>query len=209
MLRMRFILFYSLIVLAISTIGSASASATTMRWYANGEIPSGSTEKITSKGTESFTLKSTVLSLTAKIVCTTESGKGTIENPTGKGAGKDTDTIEFSGCTVPEPVGQGCKVSEPIKVEANSELVEFSAKAADEFKPKSTNFTEVSLTGCSLSELNKAYPIKGTATGIALNNTSELEFTNTSSSLTFGGEPAKLKREESANYRIRTRNWNC
>ncbi len=194
MLRIRLLLVGLFVMFAVSAITSASASATTQRWFVKGEeLASGKVEKVVSKGTEKFILKSTALALTVKIECTTEKSKGTIENPSGGGAGKGTDVIEFSGCTVPEPAGEGCKITEPIKAEASMELVEFSEKAADEFKPKTTNFTELVFTGCSSTELDKTYPIKGTDTGIALNTTSELEFTNTSGNLTYGGEPAKLK----------------
>ena len=158
------------------------------------KLPAGTVLKVDSKGTTVFTFKTTILGLTLKIECTTKSDKGTIENPTGGGAGKGTDTTTFTGCSVPEPTGQGCRVKEPIVAEAATELVEFGAGkvAADEFKPKNANFTEVTFERCSTTELNKTYPIKGTDVGIVLNSTSELEFTNESSSLTFGGEPAKL-----------------
>ena len=161
------------------------------------KLPVGRVLNVVSKGTQTFVLKSTALSLTVKIECTTEKDTGTAENPTGGGAGKDTSKIEFTGCTVPEPTGQGCKVKEPITAEANTELTEFTGKPADNFTPKGTNFTEITFTGCSTAELNKTFPVKGTDIGIGLPNTSELEFTNESSSLTFGGEPAKLKGKSS------------
>ena len=161
------------------------------------KLPVGTVLKVDSKGTVTFIIKGTVIGLTIKIECTAEANNGTIENPTGGGAGKDTSTIKFSGCTVPEPTGQGCIVTEPIVAEATTELTEFSAKPADLFKPKNTNFTSITFTGCSSGELNKTYPISGTFTGIALNNTSEQEFTNESSNLTFGGEPFKLKGKSS------------
>ncbi len=160
------------------------------------KIPTGTSLKVDSKtGAEKFVLKTKALTLTVKIECTNETDRGTAENPAGGGAGKDKEVIEFTGCTVPEPTGLGCKVKEPIVASAITELVEFSGKAADEFKPEVTggNFTEVTLVGCSNAELNKTFPVKGTDTGIGLNATSELEFTVASSGLTFGGEPASLK----------------
>ena len=227
MFRAKLMLLGVFAVVAMSAVVSASASAAVQHWdvceelassISNGfttlekcvksegptggkwtkyKLPTGTVLKVDSKGTATFILKSTALGLTTKIECTTEVNNGTIENPAGGGAGKDTNTIKFSGCTAPEPTGQGCKVTEPIVAEALTELTEFNAKPADEFKPKNANFTTITLTGCSTAELNKEYPVKGTDTGISLNNTSEQEFTNESSNLTFGGEPAKLKGKSS------------
>ena len=223
MFKFKLTLFSLFAVLTMSVIGSAMASAAVQHTYVCEELTSsvsngfenlskcvksegasggkwtkyklaaGVSLKASSKGTSTFVLKSRALSLTVKIECTTEADKGAGENPTGGGAGKGADTIEFTGCTVPEPAGQNCTVKEPIISEANTELTEFSGKAAIEFKPKSTNFTEITFAGCSANEINKTYPIKGTDIGIAVNNTSEREFTVASSNLSFGGEPTTLK----------------
>ncbi len=171
----------------------ASGTPTGGKWTKY-KIPTGTSLKVDSKtGTEKFVLKTKALTLTVKIECTNETDRGTAENPAGGGAGKDKEVIEFTGCTVPEPAGLGCKVEEPIIAKANTELVEFSGKAADEFKPEGANFTSITFKGCSTTELNKTFTVQGTDTGIALNATSELEFTVASSNLTFGGEPATLK----------------
>ena len=223
MFRAKLMLLGVFAVVAMSAMVSASASAAVQHWDVCEELASsisngfttlvkcvksegptggkwtkykllvGTVLNVDSKGTATFILKSTALGLTTKIECTTEANNGTIENPTGGGAGKDTNTIKFSGCMVPEPENQNCKVTEPIIAEAVTELTEFSGKPADLFRPKNANFTTITFTGCLTAELNKTYPVKGTDTGIALNNTSEQEFTNESSNLTFGGEPAKLK----------------
>lgn len=223
MSKVKLILISLLAVFIISAATSASASAVTQHFDiceelsgspSNGystlekctknesptggkwtkyKLPPGTILKVDSKGTTKFTFKTTLLTQTLKIECTTKKDQGTIENPSGGGAGKDTDTIEFTGCTVPEPTGQNCTVREPIQAEATTELTEFSTKAADEFKPKATNFTEITLEKCRNTELSKIFPVKGTDTGIAVNASSELEFTNESSNLTLGAEPAKLK----------------
>ncbi len=194
MLRIKLILTSLLVMLTASVVASTSASATPLRWLVNGEeIASGTVEKTTSKGTTTFTLKSVVLTLTAKIECSTEKDEGTIQNPTGEGNGSDTDVVHFTGCTVPEPSGLGCKVSEPITFEATTELKMFSEKLADEYKPKGTKFGEITFSGCSVTELNKSFSVKGTYDGIILNSTSEFEFIPSSSALTLGGEPATLK----------------
>ncbi len=170
----------------------ASGTPTGGKWTKY-KIPTGTSLKVDSKASEKFVLKTKALTLTVKIECTNETDRGTAENPAGGGASKGKKLTEFTGCTVPEPAGLGCKVNEPIIAKATGELVEFSGKAADEFKPEGTNFTEVTFQGCSSPELNKTYPVKGTDIGIALNATSELEFTVASSNLTFGGEPVTLK----------------
>ncbi len=171
----------------------ASGTSTGGKWTKY-KIPTGTSLKVDSKtGAEKFVLKIKALTLTIKIECTNETDRGTAENPAGGGAGKDKEIIEFTGCTVPEPAGQGCKVKEPIIADATTELVEFNGKAADEFKPEGTLFTVITFTGCSNAEINKSFPVGGTDTGIALNATSELEFTVASSNLTFGGEPVTLK----------------
>ena len=220
MSRIKLMLLGVCSVLAMGAVASTSASATVLHFDVCEEVATSSSNyasltacvtsgaraggiwtkyklanvlKVVSTGTEKFVLKSTALTLTVKIECSTEKDSGTAENPSGGGAGRDTDTIEFTGCTVPEPTGLGCKVKEPIIAEAITELTEFSTKAADEFKPKNANFTEITLEKCSNTELNKTFPVKGTDTGIAVNGSSELEFTNESSNLTFGTEPAKLK----------------
>ncbi len=171
----------------------ASGTPTGGKWTKY-KIPVGTSLKIDGKiGTEKFVFKTKALTLTTKIECANGAGNGTIENPAGGGAGKDRGTVEASSCTVTEPSGLGCKVKEPIVVGGVSELVEFSGKAADELKSEGANITEIVFTGCSNSELNKTFPVRGTDTGIALNATSELEFTVASSNLTFAGEPATLK----------------
>jgi hypothetical protein len=220
MLRLRLILLGFLAVLAISAVASASASAETSlyQWFV---CQKGGSEKrenglcgrqvstgeyswflvtlnlrldVTLRNVGNVVLKSIVGAIVIKIECTTANGEGWIENPTGKD-GVDYEKIELTGCTVSEPVGQGCKVSEPIVIEADSELVEVEGKAEDEIKPVGSNFTSIVFTGCSMSGLNASYPLKGTALGIPRESESEFEFTNASTekTLTFAGEPAKLK----------------
>ena len=223
MSKVKLILMSLLAVFIISAAASASASALTQHFDICEELSSslfngfstlekctksesptggkwtkykraaGSRFNVLMRLTAAFFLREILLGLESKITCLKGHGKGSRINPTGGGPGEGTETIELSECTVPEPTGQNCKVSEPIVTEVNTKLVEFTAKPADEFKPSGTNFMEFTLTGCSTAELNKTYPVKGADTGIVLNNTSELEFTNASTDLKVEGEAAKLQ----------------
>lgn len=148
--------------------------------------------------TESFTLSSTVVGIKFKLTCSKAAGTGEAANQTVGGVmqvtGKKAIT-SFTGCEVKEPVGKGCKVTEPITtLEANSVTKEDKTI----FTPVNAEgkFTTITIAGCegAAAPLNGAKPVTGTASGE--NNPATpttTDFTATSgSSLKLAGQVATL-----------------
>jgi hypothetical protein len=157
---------------------------------------SSSPQEVKSKGEKSFELESTIGITPVLIACTTQTGPGTGWNPepfatsNGRGAAK---ALTYEGCTVSKP--SGCEI--PGKKVVTNELqavVEESKTlgVGAKFTPASGEvFAEITLEKCGTSEFNKKYVVKGSDFGIAHKN--QLEFTNASSSVTFGGSKAQLR----------------
>lgn len=114
------------LVAAIVTGGVATASAFAEGplWVVNGKkLEAGETRKAEGKGTLTF-----VASTLLKIEC----GKLTEKMEViGGDPGTDEDVLEYSECTVVVPAG--CKVKQPIVIEALTKLV-YLAKAGGEWK---------------------------------------------------------------------------
>jgi hypothetical protein len=157
---------------------------------------SSSPEEVKSKGEKSFELESTIGVTPVLITCTTQTGPGTGWNPepfatsNGRGAAK---ALTYEGCTVLKPAG--CEVpGKKVVTNGLQAIVEESKTlgVGAKFTPTSGEvFAEVTLEKCSTSEFNKKYAVKGSDFGIAHKN--QLEFTNASSGLTFGGSKAQLR----------------
>jgi hypothetical protein len=206
--------------LAIGAIGVASASAATQHWYTCknvgegkgpyapfcgkegppfsyklSKLPEGSPTGLTMNGTTNFALNWTISGAPFAISCSSQSGEGSIENPTGGLAGKAyTTSFVLSGCTVSSPPASGCKVKTgkiPFFVYANS-ATEFEGKPAVKFAP-SSSLTEFSFEGCVNKALNTTRQFNGTFTGIMNNETSSLEFTKASSNIVFAGGKVTLE----------------
>jgi hypothetical protein len=164
-----------------------------MEWYR--QETSSTPINVKSVNTTEFELETSIGGESTLINCTTESGTGSAWNPnpieTKAGEGKTTMTLE--GCTVSKP--SGCAI--PGKKIVTNELHEVLEEdktlgPGSKFTPASGEIiAEITLEKCSKGELNKKYTVKGSAFGIA--NEHLVEFTNASSSLTFGGSEAKLR----------------
>jgi hypothetical protein len=217
--------------LALSAAAAGSASAATQHWYScqfgEGSLKyedsacskevspgfgsygliklwEGTPTPFAMNGTTGFTLKWTLNKVTAEINCSTQKSEGgTVENPTGKGAGAAHATLLFSSCTVAKP--SHCFVHNPIAIGVNGEATEFEGKPAVKFTPSGGGFDMVFEGGeCAWRE--KIFSIYGTFTGIQ-NSTSSFEFTQASSAMTIGPEPVTLvgtsKMETSAGERLK------
>lgn len=167
------------LVAAIVTGGVATASAFAEGplWVVNGKkLEAGETRKAEGKGTLTF-----VASTLLKIEC----GKLTEKMEViGGDPGTDEDILEYSECTVVVPAG--CKVKQPIVIEALTKLV-YLAKAAgkwevvtkagyeaaaekglgDEFTPKAgETLSNITLEGCAREGVIK---LKGKYVGLVNN----------------------------------------
>lgn len=143
--------------------------------------------------TSPFSLPTTVAGVKFKVECTTLSGEGNIENQEVEGtpriAGGEIK-LEFSGCTVTEPAGKGCKVAEPIN---SAELKSETSGLKTIYGPASgETFMTMTVSGCSIAALNGEKKVTGKAVGINEEATPETtEFTETSGSeLKFAGNAA-------------------
>ncbi len=139
-----------------------------------------------------YTLTSEALGVKVIIECSTESGTGWIENPTGGAAGIDLATNSFSSCTVVKPTG--CTVAEPITSTSKTELAELGGSFWDVFSPDSgTTFVEVELKNCGL--LNQKFKVTGKTAGKVNNATGRVSFGTEMNELKFAGNPAGFEGE--------------
>jgi hypothetical protein len=186
--------------LALSAVGVASASAATQHWYAGGiKLAEGTTTSYTMKGTSSFSLKWTNAGAQFAISCTTQKGEGTVLNPLGGGAGTvSPKSFVLSGCTVTRPEGTGCKLkgNELYFYVNDGEATEYESKSAAYFDSASGNEIAIfAFEGCkgSFAFLNGLVQhFNGSLTGV-MNKSGALEFTQTSSAITWGAFPASFE----------------
>ena len=131
--------------------------------------------------------------LKVTIDCSKEQGSGWIENPT-SGNGIDLDTIAFQSCTLLEPKGQTCTISEP-KFNANSELQSLGEEIWDLFKPDPEGgvFVKLTLSACSEEILDNTYSIEGKTAALIEQTTSTLKFGAAMDELKLGGSAATLE----------------
>jgi hypothetical protein len=203
---------------ALTGIAAGSASAATQHWYRcqsfkyeNGDykdpacseaagqgtgayglikLNEGTATSFAMTGTTGFTLKWKLGGSDNEITCATQtSTESTVKNPVGGAAGTAFMRFELSNCTVVKPTG--CTVSQPFGAILNGEATEFGGKPAVKFTAyESVNLFEIHFEGaCSWSGLS--FNVRGSFTGIMGKNGS-LEFTEASSSMTIGGNSAKL-----------------
>src|ERR1700691_723344 len=221
MFRIKLMILGITALLAIGAINSASASASVIHWFPcqhetgatwhwttyfcfpaavppfTGEYelllrPVGLRLDITTLG-GLFTFKSTIAGIKVAVDCSKEKGSGWIENPT-SGNGIDLETTLFQSCTLLEPEGQKCIISEP-KFNANTELQSLEGEVWDLLKPdpKSGAFVELILSECSDSALNGTYSIDGNTAALIEGSTSTLKFGKTMDELTLEGSAATLE----------------
>ncbi|MGH8301579.1 MAG: hypothetical protein ACRET5_08950 [Steroidobacteraceae bacterium] len=205
-----------LAVFAVSAVASASASAQPHWWlckkvtsgkFLNAHctesgagtweweaLPAETSVKVKSKGGKS------VLESPGKIIeCKKVEDTGSIENPTGGGAGIGKLTeAKFSECTVTKPAK--CTVTEPIVVKnAKTALSEPEAGVFHEtFTPEEEEgklFTEIKLGGSECAGKGK-FKVRGKATATVNGANAELTFTGALSELTLGEEVATFESKE-------------
>ncbi|HKT83628.1 MAG TPA: hypothetical protein VJQ84_07305 [Solirubrobacterales bacterium] len=155
---------------------------------------SSTPQEVKSKG-EKFELESTIGVTPVLIACTAQTGPGTGWNPepfatsNGQGAAK---ALTYESCTVSKPAGCEIPGKKVVTKELQAVIEESKTLGVGaKFTPSGETFAEITLEKCSTSEFSKKYVVKGSDFGIA--HKDQLEFTNASSSLTFGGAKAQLR----------------
>jgi hypothetical protein len=196
--------------LALSAAAAGSASAATQHWHSckfNGgaknytdsacsketfeatgsyglvEIGTGP-QALAMNGTSPFTLKFKITGISVVINCSTQSGNGTFENPSGKAAGTAQLTFLLEGCAVAEP--SNCTVKRP-EMGLKGVATEFGGKPAVKFSPTGEGETilEISFEGAKCGLNGVLVKLKGSFTGIQ-SSSGGFEFTEASSALTYG-----------------------
>ena len=112
-------------------------------------------------------LNGTVAGVSVKTLCTKIDDEGTIENPSGGGAGTSVLTQLYLGCTV-DPSSLKCEIPEGMFTVSSAKGVLEGTEAAPivKFSPASgTTFVEVAFTNCANEALNAKYALQGTLLG--------------------------------------------
>jgi hypothetical protein len=190
MSKIRLVFLSALAVVAVSAVAVASASAA-MPAYSINSLLTVESKKLTAA---SAVLEGTLAGVKVKIECETEKGSGEIENSSVTGTGLSNATVHYTQCTVAAPAGQGCLVNNGLVLVTAHDALELGGPTSfkDKFSPgPGLPFTTISIDGCTTTALNGNFNVTGTATALANNANSTLEFTTTSgSALKFGGNPA-------------------
>jgi hypothetical protein len=170
--------------LALSAAAAGSASAATQHWYAGGtKLAEGTSTNYTMKGTTNFVFTVYVNgSFLPQITCTSMESKGTMENPTGGGAGVlNSNNFEISNCTYKKI--KSCSgyivVKSPYSV-----ATEFGGKPAVKFTESYSEFIVLVMQGTECL-LNSMSFFGGSFTTTVNNATSSLEFTAAGSEITY------------------------
>ncbi len=151
--------------------------------------------KVALKAGTALTLSWTLGGVTFTAKCTSQSGTGTIDNPSGATVSSASNLL--SGCSITKPAESGCHFKGNALWILNFSGInwEWEAKPALKFTP-SGNFAEFSLEGCSggFAFLNgSVLSISGWFSGLVNNATSSIEFTQASTAgLTMSGQPVSL-----------------
>jgi hypothetical protein len=161
----------------------------------------GSNEKTASSTTAAFApvLNGTIGGIAVEIKCTTVSSTGNLKNQllgeehhiTGTGI-----VITYTGCTMPVPVGQECKIvggtikTNSLKATSNASGIVFEPTTAG------TAFTTINTEGCKTASLNGSFPVTGTVTAIPNGATLEVTKASSEATLKFAGQKATLQQIE-------------
>jgi hypothetical protein len=140
-------------------------------------------------------LRGTIAGVEAEVECTEVNGSGSIENSAETGASASF-VLENAGCTVTKPAGKGCVISggkfSSEKVSATTAGLE--AGEVEVAPASGTTLLSVKIESCSISGLNKTFPVTGSyrvAPGGATWATSH-EVTTARKSLQLGGNTAGI-----------------
>lgn len=180
-------------VLALSAIAAAGpASAATQHWYAGGsKLAQGVPTEVTGKAAGTFIFKWDFSGVEVEISCSEMSTAGTVENPSGGGAGTlSGGSLELKKCNVQKP---SCVVKNQ-EISFNTlkgQLTEQSGKPAIKYEPASgTTFFSLTLEKCAIAA---TYNVKGSlAAFLPEENSNFYTFNQQSTALTIGGTPADL-----------------
>jgi hypothetical protein len=158
----------------------------------NSKTEEGTTASSTAK------LKGVAGGVETEIQCTTVGGSGSMENKE-EGAtmwAQGTGEINYSGCSVTKPAGKGCVVNSG---KVNTKTLAASTKGLTKqlkFEPASgTEFASITIESCSVSGLNKTFPV----TGSLIADTSGATTSSTHAAITaqntlkFAGQKAGLE----------------
>jgi hypothetical protein len=206
-----------LFALFASTLGSTTASASgttafkclegggshntnahcdpgTTGTYGHVAVSPGTPGLFTDSNLANAAIQTVLAGVAVEVVCTSVMSGGTLTNKEAGGEmfGHGTEiSIEFSGCTVSKPAGQGCKVSGGKFVLPNvtsSTTVNASGEMVVKYTPTSgETFGEIALEGCKAAFLNMTLPLKGSFTSAPSGGT---RFMNASLSLSLRWGPA-------------------
>jgi hypothetical protein len=162
-------------------------------------LAEGESKKFTSHGGLQV-LSATVGGVNIKTLCAKLDDEGTIENPTGGGAGTSVLTQLFLGCTV-DPTTLKCEIPEGMFTvsSAKGALEGTESTPVVKFSPNTgTTFAELTVTNCTNAGLNKVYTVQGTL--LYKISTEPTTFTakevkGPESMLKFGGSEAGLEGE--------------
>ena len=201
MSKFKLVMLSLLAVFAASAAVSATASAGPLHWYhASGAILPLTGEagalKITSTGGEQL-LTATTSGLTIKIKCEHLDNTGELHNGTSSTiAGLGLVTLLYLECIV-TPAGLNCVIPEKmITAPVLVSLIGTNALPEALFLPdNSSHFVEITFEKCTQAELNKKFPVDGSALGMINNTTSEVtvfEVKGSNSMLFFNGAEASL-----------------
>ena len=191
MSKMRLILLSVLAAFAVSAAASSSASA--LQYYVKGgALILGSLLVDALGGTQ--VLKGKAAGAAITITCEHLDTHGTVTNTTSTAS--TVQSLLYLGCVVGGATFAGCLVPEMmITTNVMGVLIGTTAAPGVEFLPPSgTTFVEIQLEKCTKEELDKKFPVEGTALG-TINNTNSTVTINESaetSMLKFGGNGAGL-----------------
>jgi hypothetical protein len=213
--------------LCLCALSTTSASATTVRvcksvfsgFYTNSDCSKagiGSFETVveeigknvtaTTEGTTKFTVTAKLEGVAGKISCTTMSGGWNAENFINEKSEEEVKgtniKMKFSGCTVEEPAGKGCKVKgggfETPALTGLTAMEKSAEPTAFEISPPIFNpLGEITLEGCSIPALNTTFKLQGKLVGyVTAESPSRIEFTKAGTEaggLTLGGNKAGVE----------------
>lgn len=198
MSRLKLILLSALSVLVVSAVASTTASATEpLHYYNSSGVKLTAAPLLIDATGPTQVLKGVAGGLNIEITCSALDSHGTIDNPTGGGAGLGLVGLLYLGCTV-LPATLECKIPEKmISTSVNSLLIGTVAVPLALFTPDpaGASFVKIKFEGCKNAGLNTEFPVEGSALGKILNTTSQIkveEVKGSASMLKFGGGEAGL-----------------
>jgi hypothetical protein len=156
------------------------------------QLKAGSPLSFTSTNLAPIELRYTLAKTTYTISCTTESGSGTVLNPTGGGAGTLTGSsglLALSGCSYTEPIGTKCTVNggsiSSTAITGNTTEQNIALTSTE-----GGNLFQLTMTSCSPETM----AISGTLNGRVNSVSSSLEFSGATSGkeLKNGGAPTAI-----------------